>query len=143
MASFTIFGQTPCDQNFVKVKVDSSGCKSVEMGQHRFAQFYYAEKHLGEIQDSLPELKNKLKTEKAQTDSIEANLNAEIDTLNATNTIMKVSLEDCEETGMELQVDNLYLQSALDDEKKRRKWWFIGGGVTVILVDIAVNILKQ
>lgn len=120
--TFYTYGQH-CNPNMVKVNIDSTGCETVEVGSLRFSHFFYAEKHLVEIRDSIPELKKSFKKERKETKEIEDNLKAEIDSTKSINTILKLGRDEAINTAIELEVDNLYLQDELNKEKPK-KWWY-------------------
>jgi len=97
------------------------------MTKEKFAYYYKTEQNLAAIEDSLPKVAKSIERERAVADSVERNLNKQIDLANKKETILKKSRNEWANTATNLEINNTTLRGKLDKEKKK-KWYYIGGG---------------
>lgn len=119
-------------------KMEVKVVKTVHMTPATFAYYYQADKNLQAIEDSIPSLAAGIEEERAKSDSLEANLENQVEISNLKNQVLKESFDDCVETAVELEVHGMKLEEDLGKEKKKRKWFFGGGAGAGILLMILI-----
>lgn len=138
--NFSTFGQ--CSDSIRIIKSDS--CEVVQMSTTTFTEFYLCKKNLEILSKELPNANNTLDSLHKVNKEIRSNLQSEVDTVNAQKDIMKVGLNECYVTLVEVDLDNMYLQYDLDKEKKK-KWpnRAIGAGIFVVGTWLVKTVIKS
>jgi len=107
------------------------------MSISKFTEFYKAKKNLDLLSDELPYVKKTLDSLHTVNNEIHENYQSEIDSVNAQKTILATGLDDCYNTLVEVDLENMYLTYEVERLKKRQIKIFgigIGAGIASYLI---------
>ena len=122
----------------IAVVKDSIGNKVVQMSLPTFAHYYQTEQNLEAIHDSLPKLAKNIERERAAADSVTANLDSQIELSRKIILKKQEGIDDCMETAVIVELDNLYLDYKIEKLKKSRKWYVILGATGIIILKVLI-----
>jgi hypothetical protein len=110
------------------------------MSINQFTELYQAKKNLELISGSgITDIDNLLDSLHKSNLEISSKYQEEIDALNARHSVMIESLDDCKETLMEVDLDNIRLTKKNKRMKKRQPLIFITGwGLGAVLIKLFV-----
>ena len=125
LVTFTTFGQ--CGGDSIKV-VTIDSCKQVQMSPKKFTEFYMYKRNLEKIQKQIPLVEETLDSLRKLNADIDVNFNREIDSLNAKNSVVMDSYNECYTMLTEVDIENSYL-FIRNAELEKKQWRMFGLGV--------------
>ena len=127
-----------CTDSINVVYVDS--CQRVQMSPETFTELYVCKKNLGILSKEIPKAKHLVDSVDKVNKALHENYQAQVDSSNRKNSILERGLDNCYETAVELDLENIYL-SDMNNKLHKRKWIWCGGGT--IVGGILVHCIKS
>lgn len=122
----------------VQTRTGVSVCKVVIMSPDKFAYYYLAEKNLSAIEDSIPRLATSIERERSISDSVERNLQQQVDLVSNQSTVLLHSYASSEEELLQTRLAMIKLTKKLNRQKVITKavlgGGFVGGTIFGIFI---------